>query len=707
MFFLFITYQLLLQIFMNCFTMNQLKKLLVIFLTILMGISAQSQVSVSSLNIPEGLKITESFVLANGTAIFLLTIDANQNFAFYSANLTKEKTFGAATPVAGLNQHILQGAQIKGFSLSIDSRLLFISANFAAGKGGFDIYRLVRNGNDWSKPENIGSPINTALDEMEPSISADENSLYFTRPITEVNSFSSDFECNKIFVAEKNINGEWEEPYDLTKPINLFCESRPRIAPDNKTLYYSSVRENADLGFDVYYTQQIAKKIWKLPIKIDTLSTANNDWALSFPAFQEYFIVSSVAKKSKSKEPSFLNNAPVPAQFFQDKLVSISGNITDLYSNKPIEAKIEVANPESKRILASYLSSEINGEFFFTLTTGQKYDLSLYKENYSYRFESLDLSSENKFGLRKKDFTLFSSISLFLNVFDAEDFSPLDARISVIEQSSGNPIDAKINAERKGRYIIGLEIGKKYNIKVEADNHNPFEIPFSLDEIVQFSNFERDVDLQPNYETLEVEVTNMETQEVLDSVQIYVVDVETGEELKVYAAKNEEGKYDLKLKKGKKYNVKVKAPKGYAFYNTEVDLNNEAPQKMEVKLEPLNAQTKLTFSAVQFETNSAELDISSFTQLDQLVELLLDNENVKVEISAHTDDVGSDIYNQRLSEKRAQSVVNYLIEKKVPSSRLIPRGYGESKPIVPNDNDENRAKNRRVELRILDVNIQN
>ena len=91
----------------------------------------------------------------------------------------------------------------------------------------------------------------------------------------------------------------------------------------------------------------------------------------------------------------------------------------------------------------------------------------------------------------------------------------------------------------------------------------------------------------------------------------------------------------------------------------------------------------------------------SFVELDKLVEILQKNPSIKIEISGHTDDKGELDYNQKLSQQRAESVLQYLVKKGVDKTRLIAKGYGESKPIVPNDSEENKAKNRRTEVRIL------
>jgi outer membrane protein OmpA-like peptidoglycan-associated protein len=85
----------------------------------------------------------------------------------------------------------------------------------------------------------------------------------------------------------------------------------------------------------------------------------------------------------------------------------------------------------------------------------------------------------------------------------------------------------------------------------------------------------------------------------------------------------------------------------------------------------------------------------------------MDNPRIIVEISSHTDSVSSDEYNMKLSQKRAESVVKYLISKGIEKERLVAKGYGESKPIAPNtnpdgtDNPEGRQKNRRTEFKII------
>ncbi len=688
--------------------LKPMRKIITYFAVFLLLFSTlKAQNITPQLKLPEEVKITESHACLDNSGVYHLTTDLNGNFRFYYSQITGKEGISAALPVDSLNKLIPEGTTIKGFCLSADGNQIFFSANLTGGLGGFDIFSSSKIKNSWTMPENLGSPINSTDDEYEPSISSDKNLLFFTRPVKEENDFTDDFECKKIFVAEKNIEGKWETPYELTKPLNLYCECRPVIASDNKTLYYSSVREDNKKGFDIMYTKMIAKKIWKTPVIIDTLSTEDNDYTLSFPVTNNFFIFNSIPQKIKKNSEFKLTKTVVPLGFLPEKAIIFTGRVYDLYTNKPLKATIEISHPETKRKIAGYSTRPEDGFFYIILPKGQKYDVSVFKENYSYRFTQIDAREIKKTTIKKKDFMLYKSVSLFLNVFDAEDFSPLEANIIVKDADKATDVKSRITQDRKGRYILGLNIGKNYYIRVEANNHVAFEMPFSLNEIVQFNNFEKDVELAPTYEDIEFDIADMETSELIDSVDIVITDEETGKEITVKTKKTSDGKYILKFKKGKKYKIKVKAPKGYAFYNTSLDMTKEAPQKMDVKLEPLKAETKLTFNNIQFETNSADIDINSFSELDELVELMKDNPNMKVEISAHTDDVGSETYNLRLSEKRANSVVNYLIENGVKTNQLIAKGYGESKPIVPNDSDENRAKNRRVELRILDINLDN
>jgi OOP family OmpA-OmpF porin len=108
-----------------------------------------------------------------------------------------------------------------------------------------------------------------------------------------------------------------------------------------------------------------------------------------------------------------------------------------------------------------------------------------------------------------------------------------------------------------------------------------------------------------------------------------------------------------------------------------------------------------TLSGVEFESGSDKIKAGSFATLDEAAETLKARSQVRVEIQGYTDNVGKPEMNQALSEKRAQSVKNYLVGKGVSASQLETKGYGEASPIADNNTKEGRAKNRRIDFKVL------
>ncbi len=104
---------------------------------------------------------------------------------------------------------------------------------------------------------------------------------------------------------------------------------------------------------------------------------------------------------------------------------------------------------------------------------------------------------------------------------------------------------------------------------------------------------------------------------------------------------------------------------------------------------------------ITFPTNSAELSATSKANLSKMIEVFNEFPDTYLNVSGHTDDKGADEYNMKLSERRANSVSSYLIAQGIASSKITTEWFGETKPRVTNDSDENRAKNRRVQILIV------
>ncbi|MGC4033964.1 MAG: OmpA family protein [Tepidisphaeraceae bacterium] len=129
-------------------------------------------------------------------------------------------------------------------------------------------------------------------------------------------------------------------------------------------------------------------------------------------------------------------------------------------------------------------------------------------------------------------------------------------------------------------------------------------------------------------------------------------------------------------------------------------------------LDRLEKNKAYALKNIYFGFDSAIIRKEAALELDKLAELLEDNPEIKIELGSHTDSVDDEAYNQRLSQRRADATVAYLIKKGIDSKRLVAKGYGESKPIARNtnrdgtDNPAGRQRNRRTEFRILDIGVR-
>jgi outer membrane protein OmpA-like peptidoglycan-associated protein len=140
------------------------------------------------------------------------------------------------------------------------------------------------------------------------------------------------------------------------------------------------------------------------------------------------------------------------------------------------------------------------------------------------------------------------------------------------------------------------------------------------------------------------------------------------------------------------------------FYSELFQLSNtvaDSIYKKDILLQPIQLNATLTFSNIQFTTNSFTLPESGKIELNKLITLLNENPGIRVEIGGHTDNIGLPENNRVLSENRAKAIVQYLQENKIAANRLTWKGYGASQPIANNSSESGRALNRRTTFTII------
>jgi len=167
--------------------------------------------------------------------------------------------------------------------------------------------------------------------------------------------------------------------------------------------------------------------------------------------------------------------------------------------------------------------------------------------------------------------------------------------------------------------------------------------------------------------------------------------------------------FNVNLEADEIYRLLVEAdnysPKSFDVSTREYELSDTLNLRFNLEVKP---EMPIVLEDILFGYDSYELNDVSMNFLDtKLIPILHDKPGIRIEISAHTDNKGNNSYNQELSQKRAESVMNYIISKGIDQKRLEAVGYGESRPIEPNefedgnDNPEGRSRNRRVEMKII------
>jgi outer membrane protein OmpA-like peptidoglycan-associated protein len=185
---------------------------------------------------------------------------------------------------------------------------------------------------------------------------------------------------------------------------------------------------------------------------------------------------------------------------------------------------------------------------------------------------------------------------------------------------------------------------------------------------------------------------------------INLLDPSTGDTIISSTSNDRDGSYLLVIPAGRDYALNAQR-KGYLFYSAHFSLKEETslldPFSKDIPLKPMRQGESMVLRNIFFETDSFNLLPESTAELDQLVNLLKVNKGMHIQISGHTDNVGTNQYNQILSEKRARSVFNYLAKAGIDTTHLTYKGYGATMPVAENTFPDGRALNRRTEMVIV------
>jgi outer membrane protein OmpA-like peptidoglycan-associated protein len=185
---------------------------------------------------------------------------------------------------------------------------------------------------------------------------------------------------------------------------------------------------------------------------------------------------------------------------------------------------------------------------------------------------------------------------------------------------------------------------------------------------------------------------------------VMVEDLNTGELIAVNKSNTVSGKYLVVLPAGRTYSVSANK-EAYFFHSERFDVPNASKFQeitKDIALKPIEKGAKVVLNNIFFETGKATLSSNSRLELIKAIDLMKANPSMIIEVGGHTDNVGDDDFNMKLSHERAKSVRDYLVAGGIASTRVQAKGYGETNPVATNDTEDGKKANRRTEFVILE-----
>lgn len=308
---------------------------------------------------------------------------------FFIARLKDTTWLQATNAGSPLNSALNEG----GPSISADGRVLFFTAcERPDGQGSCDIYLSQRMADGtWSKPMNIGAPVNSSAWESQPSFSSDGKTLYFVR-----GSYTRDRTRKfDIYVTTFQLDMTWSNPVKLSDTINTNgVEESVFIHPDNQTLYFSSDGHRGMGGLDIFLSRRQEDGSWGKPVNLGyPINTASdeNSLVVSADGMRAYFASDRKGGYGNLDLYRFSLHAGA-----RPSLVSyVKARVVDAVSGNPLAAQFEIIDVETGKVVVANTTDRKRGEFLACLPAGKNYMLNVNREKYLFYSDYFECKNAN------------------------------------------------------------------------------------------------------------------------------------------------------------------------------------------------------------------------------------------------------------------------------------------------------------------------
>lgn len=532
------------------------------------------------------------------------------------------------------------------------------------GKYYEDIYVSTYEKGKWTEAKNLGDPINRANQhDATCALAVDGQKLFIYIDDTYNGS-------GNIYVCA--LNGRtWSEPEKLPATINSkYHESSASLSPDGKTLYFCSENPNNNTGIgthDIFKSTLNAKGEWGPPENLSSvINTIYDERTVFIHPDGRTLYFSSQGHNSMGG---------------YDLFKSVYNDSTKRWS-EPVNLGFPINSADDD--VDFVVSASGKHGYYSTIRPGGSGEKDIYR---------ITLPT---------DTTVY--LTLIKGLITDEDNKPVGATLQIVDTRTGKLISKQESNTATGKFLVSLPSGKNYKIKISSDGFEPDEAVFNIPKGEKFKELDLMIELKLKDKLVEVEGTiTDEAGRVLVEGDVEFINNST-EEVVAKTVTDKAGKYRVKLKSGKNYGI-VASEEGYLFQSMNIDIPPEKDHMdlPPIKLKKIKAGSNIVLNNIFFDFDKASLRPDSKPELARVLNLLKKNPGMKIEISGHTDNKGSVSYNQKLSEARAKSVIDFLISAGIEKSRLSYKGYGLSSPIASNETEEGRQLNRRIEFKVIAI----
>ena len=531
--------------------------------------------------------------------------------------------------------------------------------------------------------DNLGDSINSKYPEYGAVISPDERLMMFTsrRKGTtggeKMPGMSTYYE--DIYYSERKANGNWSEAKNFGPPINTEDnDAIVSLSPDGKQLLIYRPDRSGDGNI---YISDKTREGWSEPEEMEDPVNSDyfeNSGDFSFDGEKLYF-VSTRPEGNRGKEtprPLLADNNP-------------SEHSKDIWVVDWSEEDEEWTNLRN-------LGPTIN-------TPYDEDGVYLHPDGKTIYFSSQGHNTMGGFDIFKAKRTSESSWSTPENI--GYPVNTPDDDVFLVVGGSGR--HAYYTSFKKDGY------GEKDLYKVTFLGPEKEPVLMTEDKLLATKNKPvKEEVIEPkvkeesgsaNLTILKGKVKDAKSKDPLEA-KIKLLDNKTTNKISSTRSNEKNGKYMASLPAGKNYAIHVEKD-GYLFHSENFNIPDSAAYQevtKNIELKKIEIGKSIVLKNIFFDLDKASLRDASKTELERLIKMLEQHSNIKIEISGHTDSQGSDSYNEDLSQRRAQSVVDYLMEHGISKSRLEAEGYGEKKPIATNETEEGRQKNRRTEFKVIE-----